>query len=262
MFSLLLRSPLLFSHWTAQPNQRFSSAFYQSSCLGFSPKLALRARMMPLPLLPREPLWTVAALAPLNGMPKISQPIPFTSSKLVCCRVRSGLMALSEAKQPMTWEPTDESQRERSRSPDRRGRSRSPNGRRSYSPRDRSRSRPRRRSRSPMTGQGATSGGQGSGYGGNAQQPRSYEEREAHRSQMVSNIRESSQQDRRVYVGNLSYDVKWHHLKDFMRSGTLYSFGTWISVHPTDWSPSATAGEVLFADVLLLPNGMSKVGFK
>jgi hypothetical protein len=23
----------------------------------------------------------------------------------------------------------------------------------------------------------------------------------------------------RVYVGNLSYDVKWHHLKDFMRSG-------------------------------------------
>jgi RNA recognition motif-containing protein len=37
---------------------------------------------------------------------------------------------------------------------------------------------------------------------------------------MVSNIRESSQQDRRVYVGNLSYDVKWHHLKDFMRSGT------------------------------------------
>jgi len=53
---------------------------------------------------------------------------------------------------------------------------------------------------------------------------------------MLSNIKESSQQDRRVYVGNLSYDVKWHHLKDFMRQ----------------------AGEVLFADVLLLPNGMSK----
>lgn len=52
----------------------------------------------------------------------------------------------------------------------------------------------------------------------------------------MNNIRESSQQDRRVYVGNLSYDVKWHHLKDFMRQ----------------------AGEVLFADVLLLPNGMSK----
>jgi hypothetical protein len=35
----------------------------------------------------------------------------------------------------------------------------------------------------------------------------------------MSNVRENSQQDRRVYVGNLSYDVKWHHLKDFMRQG-------------------------------------------
>src|SRR6266480_423328 len=52
----------------------------------------------------------------------------------------------------------------------------------------------------------------------------------------MSAIREISQQDRRVYIGNLSYDVKWHHLKDFMRQ----------------------AGEVLFADVLLLPNGISK----
>lgn len=29
----------------------------------------------------------------------------------------------------------------------------------------------------------------------------------------------ASSQDRRVYVGNLAYDVKWHHLKDFMREG-------------------------------------------
>lgn len=36
---------------------------------------------------------------------------------------------------------------------------------------------------------------------------------------MMANIRADSQQDRRVYVGNLSYDVKWHHLKDFMRQG-------------------------------------------
>ncbi|KAL2058499.1 hypothetical protein ABVK25_001227 [Lepraria finkii] len=56
------------------------------------------------------------------------------------------------------------------------------------------------------------------------------------KEQMMASVRESSQQERRVYVGNLSYDVKWHHLKDFMRQ----------------------AGEVLFADVLLLPNGMSK----
>ncbi|KAL2151563.1 hypothetical protein VTH82DRAFT_6661 [Thermothelomyces myriococcoides] len=123
--------------------------------------------------------------------------------------------------------------RERSRSP-RRGRSRSPNTRRSYSPRDRSRSQPRRRSRSPMTGQGASTGGTGSGYSGAPN--RSYEDRAAHREHVMNNIRETSQQDRRVYVGNLSYDVKWHHLKDFMRQ----------------------AGEVLYADVLLLPNGMSK----
>jgi len=40
---------------------------------------------------------------------------------------------------------------------------------------------------------------------------------------MMSNVRENSQQDRRVYVGNLSYDVKWHHLKDFMRQGSCQS---------------------------------------
>lgn len=33
---------------------------------------------------------------------------------------------------------------------------------------------------------------------------------------------QNSQQDRRVYVGNLAYDVKWHHLKDFMREGTHF----------------------------------------
>jgi hypothetical protein len=35
--------------------------------------------------------------------------------------------------------------------------------------------------------------------------------------------RQNSQQDRRVYVGNLAYDVKWHHLKDHMREGTQNS---------------------------------------
>ncbi|KAL6898751.1 RNA-binding domain-containing protein [Trichoderma evansii] len=88
-----------------------------------------------------------------------------------------------------------------------------------------------------MTGSGqAPAGGNPGNYGGQQQPHRSYEDRAAAREQMMSNIRETSQQDRRVYVGNLSYDVKWHHLKDFMRQ----------------------AGEVLFADVLLLPNGMSK----
>ncbi|RPA95069.1 hypothetical protein L873DRAFT_1813436 [Choiromyces venosus 120613-1] len=37
----------------------------------------------------------------------------------------------------------------------------------------------------------------------------------------MQSLRDSSQQDRRVYVGNLSYDVKWHHLKDFMRQAMV-----------------------------------------
>lgn len=68
-----------------------------------------------------------------------------------------------------------------------------------------------------MTGAGAGAASGGSAYGGAPQ--RSFEERAAAKEQMMSNLRESSQQDRRVYVGNLSYDVKWHHLKDFMRQG-------------------------------------------
>lgn len=45
---------------------------------------------------------------------------------------------------------------------------------------------------------------------------------------MMQNVRDSSQQDRRVYVGNLSYDVKWHHLKDFMRQGMGLSGVCWM----------------------------------
>lgn len=66
----------------------------------------------------------------------------------------------------------------------------------------------------------APSGGSG-GYGSAPQGGRYQggEDRSAARASMLENIKESSQQDRRVYVGNLSYDVKWHHLKDFMRTG-------------------------------------------
>ncbi|CAG7919800.1 unnamed protein product [Penicillium olsonii] len=155
----------------------------------------------------------------------------------------------------------DQFQRERSRSPRRRP-SRSPprRARRSYSPRSRSRSRdrgdraervdrveprerdeyrrPDRRSRSPVSASGAA-GPSASPYGGRSGYPPARsEERTVAKENMMQTVRDTSQQDRRVYVGNLSYDVKWHHLKDFMRQ----------------------AGEVLFADVLLLPNGMSKVG--
>lgn len=78
-----------------------------------------------------------------------------------------------------------------------------------------------------MAGTGAPGGGPPSaGYSGQAPH-RSFEERAAAREQMMSSIRETSQQDRRVYVGNLSYDVKWHHLKDFMRQGE--DFGDMVS---------------------------------
>ena len=116
-------------------------------------------------------------------------------------------------------------QRERSRSP--RRRSRSPRrSRRSYSPRDRSRSRDDyrrsdRRSRSPMSGAAGGYSSSSYGRGGAAPPPpRSFEERAQAKEQMMASVRESSQQERRVYVGNLSYDVKWHHLKDFMRQGS------------------------------------------
>ncbi|KAF2436030.1 RNA-binding domain-containing protein [Tothia fuscella] len=136
---------------------------------------------------------------------------------------------------------THNSQRERSRSPRRRSRSPRP-ARRSYSPRSRSRSRDGyrrsdRRSRSPnQAGAAGTGGGYGNNYGGGRAPSARTEDRSVAKQEMMSSLRENSQQDRRVYVGNLAYDVKWHHLKDFMRQ----------------------AGEVLFADVLLLPNGMSK----
>jgi RNA recognition motif-containing protein len=73
-----------------------------------------------------------------------------------------------------------------------------------------------------MSGAPNASGGySGSGFAGGrgGAPPRSFEDRAAAKEQMMQSVRESSQQDRRVYVGNLAYDVKWHHLKDFMRQG-------------------------------------------
>ena len=144
--------------------------------------------------------------------------------------------------------PTSALQRDRSRSPrrrspDHRDRARSPRSprhrRRSYSPRSRSRSRDdyrRRSSRSPMSGSGGHQGGySGSGYqgssGGAGGPRRSYEERAAAKDAMMQSLRDSSQQDRRVYVGNLSYDVKWHHLKDFMRQGWYSTLPKIIHYH-------------------------------
>jgi hypothetical protein len=55
--------------------------------------------------------------------------------------------------------------------------------------------------------------------------PAAYDRRPSRSEQPSGNMedRQNSQQDRRVYVGNLSYDVKWHHLKDHMRDGMLNS---------------------------------------
>lgn len=64
--------------------------------------------------------------------------------------------------------------------------------------------------------------------GGQVPPARTYEERAQAKEQMMASVRESSQQERRVYVGNLSYDVKWHHLKDFMRQGMLRS---WTNIY-------------------------------
>lgn len=54
----------------------------------------------------------------------------------------------------------------------------------------------------------------------------------------MQSIRDSSQQDRCVYVGNLAHNVESHHLEDFMQQ----------------------ACEVVSADIQMLPNGMSSGG--
>lgn len=152
----------------------------------------------------------------------------FSSAADAPCHTILGL-AVFEMRQ-MTRPVANDVKRERSRSP-RRGRSRSPGRsgrRRSYSPRSRSRGDSRedyRRQRSPMSAVGAPGGGSSTGYPGGPQH-RSFEERQAAKEQRMSSIRETSQQDRRVYVGNLSYDVKWHHLKDFMRQGMFGCFSS------------------------------------
>ncbi|CAG79520.2 hypothetical protein B0I72DRAFT_132452 [Yarrowia lipolytica] len=124
----------------------------------------------------------------------------------------------------------DDSEDRYSRSPYR-NRSRSPDQRNRYY-RDHSRSRSRSKSpRRDFNPQFRDRAGSGS-YRRNRSPPR----RNSGPPQMLQQVKDSSQQDRRVYVGNLAYEVKWHHLKDFMRQ----------------------AGNVLFADVLLMPNGRSK----
>ncbi|GAA5861087.1 hypothetical protein JCM8547_008030 [Rhodosporidiobolus lusitaniae] len=141
--------------------------------------------------------------------------------------------------------------RSRSRSPVRRDRSGSPPSR-SYHHRERSRSRSPRRSRSPVrrsdrdmiddhrdadNGTGAAEDGRAPLPAGHAARAPFDPMRKAmNREVAASEAAKRSKKECRVYVGNLAYGVKWNDLKDFMRE----------------------AGNVVFAEIMLLPNGMSK----
>lgn len=70
---------------------------------------------------------------------------------------------------------------------------------------------------------------------------------------MSTTVDAASTQDRRVYVGNLSYHIKWGQLKDFMRQGMVCEGNfqkAFANIH--------LAGNVVFADVLTTANGRSK----
>ncbi|GAA6024314.1 hypothetical protein JCM11491_005983 [Sporobolomyces phaffii] len=56
------------------------------------------------------------------------------------------------------------------------------------------------------------------------------------REYAASEAAKKSRKECRVYVGNLAFGVKWNDLKDFMRE----------------------AGNVVFSEIMMLPNGMSK----
>lgn len=195
------------------------------SCSSMQPSSSLSLSLpLPLPLLLSLPaLLTLPAFMPLSDI-----------SHFRLCSLHSHSSLTIAHSLPYG---ADRIQRDRSRS---RRRSRSPRRerRRSYDSRSRSRSRDDyrrndRRSRSPINGAPASAAYPSSAYpadrgAASAPAARNFEDRSGARdnsnnnntnNNMMHNVREQSQQDRRVYVGNLSYDVKWHHLKDFMRQG-------------------------------------------
>ncbi|GAA5861935.1 hypothetical protein JCM3774_001357 [Rhodotorula dairenensis] len=79
----------------------------------------------------------------------------------------------------------------------------------------------------------STSGGRGPAY---AAAPYNPARKAASREIAAAEAAKRSRKDCRVYVGNLAFGVKWNDLKDFMRD----------------------AGNVVFSEIMLLPNGMSK----
>ncbi|KAK9898698.1 RNA-binding domain-containing protein [Cystobasidium minutum MCA 4210] len=151
--------------------------------------------------------------------------------------------------------------RSRSRSPPRRS---AAGGYRDRSPGDRYRGGPgdRRRSRSPPPrgggryeddgryphsatrggGHGGYRGGYSSrgggrgGYRGGYSSSAAIEPRSSNREAAAQEAIKSSKKENRVYIGNLSFSVRWHDLKDFCSS----------------------VGTVVFTEIIQLPNGMSK----
>jgi hypothetical protein len=124
--------------------------------------------------------------------------------------------------------------RNRSRSPARRerrydSRSRSPDRERRY-----------RRDRSPANGH--YDGGR---YSDRGSRPAPLSQQD--RSAMMANVRESSQQERRVYVGNLPYDVKWAALKDFMKEGKFVTSPHFTVTTCTDTSQPVKSSSQTFS---------------
>ncbi|KAG5636045.1 hypothetical protein H0H81_009269 [Sphagnurus paluster] len=142
------------------------------------------------------------------------------------------------------WEPdrrngSDRRKRSRSRSRSRsRRRSASPrrsrrrSRSRSRSSRSRTRSRSRDRDRKPVDTFARSLGG-----------PMNADHEEAVEFAKIS------KRENRVYVGNLSYDVKYRDLMEFMRGGGEDIDRILLGL---------AAGEVLFAEVLVTPTGVSK----
>ncbi|KAF9652568.1 RNA-binding domain-containing protein [Thelephora ganbajun] len=127
------------------------------------------------------------------------------------------------------WEPdrrngSDRDRRRRSRSPSRSRRRSSSPRRRNRRSRSRTRSHTRSRSRSRSRDRKADAFSRSLGGPVNAPHEEAVE------------FAKQSKRENRVYVGNLSYDVKYRDLIEFMRG----------------------AGEVLFAEVLVTPTGVSK----
>lgn len=77
----------------------------------------------------------------------------------------------------------------------------------------------RARSRSPVAGAAPSSDRRDRDRSDRSDRPRTFHDRAMASQHAAIEASRKSQKDCRVYVGNLSYGVKWNTLKDFMREG-------------------------------------------